>query len=228
MDKRKHKRLRTIYIALCCILSIGLIARCERLLPPLISEYSMVEKPQIPDENSIALPLVMADGDPYVRALMRMISKSESNDSRPYTLLYGGKHFDNPRRHPGECVRIVNGPNINNCSTAAGRYQMIDITWVRLSKRYHPQRDCVLFVFQCDYSFEAQYQDEVAHAWLSDPEAWNMDIPTLLKAGQLEKVRKRLSKTWTSLGYGIETNSMTAQLAGIYKQLLAEELARPK
>jgi muramidase (phage lysozyme) len=188
----------------------------------------MVEKPQIPDENSIALPLVMTDGDPHIRALMRMISKSESNDSRPYTLLYGGKHFANPRRHPGECVRIVNGPNLNNCSTAAGRYQMIDITWVRLAKRYHPQRDCVLFVFQCDYSFEAQYQDEVAYAWLSDPEAWNMNIPELLKAGQLEKVRKRLSKTWTSLGYGIETNSMTSQLAGAYKQLLEEELARLK
>ena len=105
---------------------------------------------------------------------------------------------------------------------------MIDITWVRLAKRYHPQHDCVLFVFQCDYSFEAQYQDEVAHAWLSDPEAWNMNIPELLKDGKLEKVRKRLSKTWTSLGYGIETNSMTSQLAGIYQQLLEEELARPK
>jgi muramidase (phage lysozyme) len=228
MDQRKYKRLSTIYVVLSCILSIGLISRCDRLSPPQISEHQIVEKPHIPDENSIALPLVMTDGDPYIRALMRMISKSESNDAHPYTLMYGGKHFENPRRHPGECIRIVNGPNINKCSTAAGRYQMIDITWIRLSKRYHPQRDCVLFVFQCDYGFEAQYQDEVTHAWLSDEAAWNMNIPALLKAGQLEKVRKRLSKTWTSLGYGIETNSMTAQLGSIYKQLLEEELARPK
>jgi muramidase (phage lysozyme) len=153
---------------------------------------------------------------------------SESNDAHPYTLIYGGKHFDNPRRHPSQCVRIVNGPNINKCSTAAGRYQMIDTTWERLSKRYHPQRDCVLFVFECDYSFEPQYQDEVAHAWLSDETAWNMNIPELLKAGRLEKVRKRLSSTWTSLGYGIETNTMTPRLAGIYQQLLEEELGKSK
>jgi muramidase (phage lysozyme) len=42
----------------------------------------------------------------------------------------------------------------------------------------------------------------------------------------LEQVRRRLSSTWTSLGYGIETNTMTPKLTGIYKQLLQEELAQ--
>jgi muramidase (phage lysozyme) len=228
MDKLTYKRLRSIGIAIGCILSIGLISRCDRLSPPQISENSVIEKTQNPEDTSQVLPLVMTGGDPYLRALMRMISMSESNDAHPYSLIYGGSHFDNLRRHPVQCIRIVNGPNINKCSTAAGRYQMIDDTWIRLSKKYHPQRDCVLFVFQCDYSFEPQYQDEVAHAWLSDPEAWNMNIPELLKAGKLEKVRKRLSSTWTSLGYGIENNTMTPRLAGIYQQLLKEELGKFK
>lgn len=227
MDKSKSRRLTAIYVAIGCILSISLISRCGQLLPPQISENPIIEKPQIQDTVQ-SLPLVMTDGDPYIRALMRMISASESNDSRPYSLIYGGSHFDNFRRHPAQCVRIVNGPNVDKCSTAAGRYQMIDITWARLSKRYHPQRDCILFVFQCDYSFEAQYQDEVAYAWLSDEKAWNMNIPELLKAGKLEQVRKRLSSTWTSLGYGIENNTMTPRLAGIYQQLLAEELAKTR
>jgi muramidase (phage lysozyme) len=224
MDHLTYKRLRALSI-FGCILSIISISRYGQPSPPQISENPIVAP--VP-ENSQFLPLVMIHGDPYVRALMRMISMSESNDAHPYTLIYGGKHFDNPRRHPSQCVRIVNGPNINKCSTAAGRYQMIDTTWERLSKRYHPQRDCVLFVFECDYSFEPQYQDEVAHAWLSDETAWNMNIPELLKAGRLEKVRKRLSSTWTSLGYGIETNTMTPRLAGIYQQLLEEELGKSK
>jgi muramidase (phage lysozyme) len=224
MDKRKRqrKRFRAICIAIGFILSIGLILKLSQ--PQSSSLPSQIESPAA--ETKQISPLVMTGGDPYIRALMRMISMSESNDPQPYSLIYGGTHFENLRRHPAQCVRIVNGPNVDNCSTAAGRYQTIDITWARLAKRYHPQADCVLFVFQCDYSFEAQYQDQVVHAWLSDPQAWGMDIPGLLKDDQLEKVRKRLSSTWTSLGYGIENNSMTPKLAGLYQQLLAEELGQ--
>jgi muramidase (phage lysozyme) len=171
-------------------------------------------------------PLVMADGDPHIRALMRMISASESNDRRPYSILYGGSHITDLSRHPSKCIRIVNGPNMNNCSTAAGRYQMINTTWARMANKYHPRPECILFVFECKYSFEAEYQDAVVHAWLIDRKAWNMDIPQLLKEGHLEIVRKRLSSTWTSLGYGIETNSMTSKLSGVYQKLLQEELAR--
>ena len=171
-------------------------------------------------------PLVMSGGDPYIRALMRMISASESNDRRPYAVLYGGSHIDDLSRHPEKCIRIVNGPNMNNCSTAAGRYQMINTTWAGMAKRYHPQHDCMLFVFQCNYSFEPKYQDKVVHDWLKDEKFWGMNISQSLKDGKLEQVRKRLSSTWTSLGYGIETNSMTSQLSGIYQRLVDEELKR--
>jgi muramidase (phage lysozyme) len=171
-------------------------------------------------------PLIMKGGDPHVRALMRMISASEANDRRPYSILYGGSHAANLNRHPQKCIRIVSGPNLNNCSTAAGRYQMIDTTWVKMAKKYRHQPDCMLFIFQCGYSFEPQYQDQVVYAWLSDERAWRMNIPQLLKNGELEKVRQRLSSTWTSLGYGIETNTETPKLAGIYQELIREELAQ--
>ncbi len=171
-------------------------------------------------------PLVMSGGDPQIRALMRMISASESNDRRPYSVLYGGSHVEDLTRHPEKCIRIVNGPNMNNCSTAAGRYQMINTTWAAMAKKYHPQPDCLLFVFQCGYSFTPEYQDGVVHAWLSDERAWGMNISQLLKDGELDKVRKRLSSTWTSLGYGIETNSITPALPGIYQRLVREELGQ--
>ncbi len=171
-------------------------------------------------------PLVMTDGNPYIRALMRMISASESNDRRPYSVLYGGSHIEDLSHHPSKCIRIVNGPNMNNCSTAAGRYQMLNTTWAKMANKYHPHPNCILFVFECTYSFEAEYQDAVVHDWLSDRNAWKMDIPQLLKEGHLEIVRKRLSSTWTSLGYGIETNSVTPQLSEIYHRLLTEELAK--
>ena len=39
-------------------------------------------------------------------------------------------------------------------------------------------------------------------------------------------VLRRLSGTWTSLGYGIETNSMSRELPGLYRRLLSDELDR--
>jgi len=168
-------------------------------------------------------PLVMQGGDPYIRALMRTISASEANQDRPYSLLYGGQHFSDFSHHPEMCVRIVNGPNKNNCSTAAGRYQLINTTWSELAPRYHPQPKWMML--WTAYSFEPEYQDKVVYAWLSDPQAWGVDISQLLHQGKISQVLKRLSGTWTSLGYGIETNSVSGRLPKIYQKMLQEELA---
>ncbi|MGB3206309.1 MAG: glycoside hydrolase family protein [Crinalium sp.] len=167
-------------------------------------------------------PLVLKEGDPYIRALMRTISASEANDRRPYSIIYGGDHVSDLSDHPNRCVRIFVGPNIGNCSTAAGRYQMINTTWDEKAKRYHPQPPGLMF--WKSYSFEPEYQDAVVYAWLKDPQAWGVDISALLRQGKINQVLKRLSGTWTSLGYGIEDNSMTSKLPAIYKKMLREEL----
>lgn len=167
-------------------------------------------------------PLIMKGGDPYIRALMRTISASESNVLHPYSVLYGGKQISDLSQHPDLCVPIVAGPNMGDCTTAAGRYQFLTTTWLEKARLYHPEPSGMLFWE--NYSFEAQYQDAVVYAWLKDSHAWGVDIPKLLKAGHLDQVLRLLSGTWTSLGYGIETNSMTSSLPSIYAQTLAEEL----
>lgn len=170
-------------------------------------------------------PLIMTGGDPYIRALMRTISASESNVEYPYSVLYGGQYVRDLKRHPDKCVTIVVGPNKGNCTTAAGRYQMLSDTWEIQSERYHPQR---LEVGEGDsYSFEPEFQDEVVYAWLSDQKAWGrgegVDLADLLRQGRIEDVLKILSDTWTSLGYGIETNSMSEYLPEIYQEVLVQE-----
>ncbi len=171
-------------------------------------------------------PLVMKGGDPYIRALMRTIAASEANDSRPYSVLYGGEHVWDLSRHPDRCVPIVAGPNIGDCTTAAGRYQFITTTWDKMAKRYHPGPSG--FLFWQFYSFEPEYQDKVVYRWLSDKQAWNIDISKQLRQGKLNKVLRELSSTWTSLGYGIEDNTMTGYLPEIYQRMLKEELAKAR
>ncbi len=169
-------------------------------------------------------PLAMTGGDPYVRALMRTITASEANDPQPYTLLYGGARFSDLSRHPERCVPIVAGPNRGNCTTAAGRYQFLDSTWREKAQQYHPEPNN--FLWWQHYSFVPEHQDGVVYRWLRDPQAWQgHDIPALLRAGELPTVLRLLSDTWTSLGYGIETNVMSPFLPAIYEAMLAEELA---
>jgi muramidase (phage lysozyme) len=172
-------------------------------------------------ETADIQPLAMRGGNPYLRALMRTISASESNVEHPYHVIYGGEYIQDLSRHPDLCVPIGVGPNQGNCTTAAGRYQMLTTTWYEQAKRYHPKP--WQFLMWQSYSFEAQYQDAVVYAWLSDPDAWGVDIAELLQQGRLNEVLELLSGTWTSLGYGIEDNSMTASLPAIYQQMLAEE-----
>jgi muramidase (phage lysozyme) len=172
-------------------------------------------------QHDSPVPLVMQGGDPYIRALMRTISASESSGPRPYSLLYGGEHIVDLSQHPDRCVRIFAGPNIGNCSTAAGRYQMLTTTWYEKAKKYHPNPP---ILFWESYNFAPEYQDEVVYRWLSDSQYWGINLSQLLQEGHVHEVLRVLSPTWTSLGYGIETNVVSDDLPDIYQQMLQEEL----
>ena len=172
-------------------------------------------------------PLVIQDGDPHIRALMRTISASEANVLQPYHVLHGGDQADSIVVHPNRCVGIRTGPNRGNCSTAAGRYQLLYNTWLGLAQRYHPKATKDLEAAAA-LSFEPLYQDTVVLAWLSDRKAWGADFAEQLKQGRIRAVLRRLSGTWTSLGYGIENNMMSAELPRVYQQLLAMELERAR
>jgi nickel/cobalt tolerance cation efflux system protein len=171
--------------------------------------------------------LAMSGGDPYIRALMRTISASESNAKNPYILLHGGKHTHDLKRHPNLCMPISVGVNAGKCSTAAGRYQFLTSTWLEKASRYHPNPSHTK-VALAKYSFVPEHQDKVTYRWLKDDSAWSVSIPTLLRKGEINKVLKLLSGTWTSLGFGIETNSMSPYLKEVYRQVLAEEIKRSR
>jgi len=166
-------------------------------------------------------PLVMEGGDPYLRALMRTISASEANVGRPYHVVHGGGYVGTLERHPNQCETIGQGPNRGNCSTAAGRYQLLYSTWLELAAKHHPQRtDDALDATRL--SFAPVYQDMVVYAWLQEGRWGN--VSAQLRQGRIQPVLRRLSGTWTSLGYGIETNSMSRELPDIYRGLIRDEL----
>lgn len=218
--RRSHLRYRRLLLMAIVGVSCGWLLWCGGRSPQMAD-------PNLPGlrvqaaAGAVSPPLAMVGGDPHIRALMRTISLSESNVSNPYAVIYGGSYAPHLRHHPQDCVPIRTGPNVGLCSTAAGRYQMIDTTWAAIAKRYHPHPSRV-WVWQ-DYSFEPQYQDWVVYRWLDDPRAWGMDLAAALRSGQVDTVLTHLSPTWTSLGGGIEENSMTRYLSRVYQELLQDE-----
>lgn len=203
----------TALILLGVAWTINRWTKAAEVLPP-VGGANWVQTPQ---------PLAMEGGDPYIRALMRTISASESNMDAPYHLLYGGKTVDQLDQHPDICVTIVTGPNQGNCTTAAGRYQFLNTTWYEKAKQYHPNPPA-WYAKWAEYPFDPVYQDAVVYRWLTDQSAWGGDISAMLRQGKLQEVLKMLSGTWTSLGYGIEPNRMTSHLPRIYAEILQEEL----
>ena len=211
---RSGERIRQLTITLVALVAVSILWQFM-LFQGRRSSLS-------PTWESNLAPLVMEGGDPYIRALMRTISASESNSRQPYSLLYGGEQFQDLSHHPDRCVPIVVGVNEGDCTTAAGRYQFITTTWLEKATLYHPQPPN--FFFWQGYSFEPIYQDQVVYRWLSDPQAWGVDLAVLLREGRLEEVLQLLSPTWTSLGYGIESNEMTGLLPQISEQVLQQDL----
>jgi muramidase (phage lysozyme) len=208
---KANNKITKLIISFFALLSIvGIITRLQQEQTVKVSGISGTQ------------PLVMKGGNPYIRALMRTISASEANVSTPYNVLYGGTFIDDLSQHPERCMPIVAGPNRGDCSTAAGRYQFINTTWYEKARIYHPNVKRLLW--WKEYSFEPEYQDAVVYGWLKDSRAWNADIAKLLKQGKTTQVLQILSPTWTSLGYGIEDNSMSSQLPRIYQKMLQEEL----
>ncbi|MEB3359271.1 MAG: glycoside hydrolase family protein [Synechococcales bacterium] len=203
----------------------------SRLLSPLVvCALVLLLRDGLPDRRWLMAPLgfynppplVMEGGDPYLRALMRTIAVGEANYPQPYSILYGGIRFDDLSQHPDRCMPIVAGPNVGNCTTAAGRYQFLSNTWKEVAEDYHPQRS--LQPSQEGYSFEPQYQDAVVYAWLADENVWGTDLAAILRSGDIERVFSLLSGTWTSLGYGSETNIVSPYLSLVYRKVLREEL----
>jgi muramidase (phage lysozyme) len=187
-----------------------------------VYQHSIETTIEDPTSTSKIPPLVMKGGDPYIRSLMRMISTSEANDPQPYSLIYGGSRAAKLDKHPNKCVTINAGKNKGNCSTAAGRYQTINTTWYDIAERYQGKKIC--FMWKCNYSFAPLEQDKMVYAWLSDKKFWKMDIAQELRNGKVVLVRQKLSPTWTSLGFGIETNIQTGKLDRNFDRILQEEL----
>lgn len=215
---RKNFRLKKSYkLVLNSIIIVGLVW--------LIHSFKKNSHPLVNPSLISHLPeLEMSGGDPYIRALMLTISASESNHKNSYFLLYGGSHVHNLQQHPNQCLMIKIGPNQGKCSTAAGRYQFLYSTWQEKAKKYHPepQKTDRKYI----YTFEPKYQDIVVYRWLKDHHQWDIDLLTLLKEDRVEEVLTELSDTWTSLGGGIEDNSMTPHLPKLYRYFLAKELNR--
>lgn len=125
--------------------------------------------------------------NPYVRAVLDMIAKSEIGDDSVngagYDVAFGNnKRFTSYAAHPGMSGQYVDNQGNKRTSTAAGRYQFLESTVRDLNDRYG-------FT-----DFSPKTQDEMAIALMMDVGA----LDDILR-GDIAKALPKLGRRWASL-----------------------------
>lgn len=119
---------------------------------------------------------------PNVKAFLDMIAYGEGMEKEPefgYKTKVGYEKFNSYEQHPNDCVRIS---SINDCSTAAGRYQFLNRTWWSLQARLRLP------------DFSPTSQDKAAIQLLKD-----YGIYDLVKQGKIDKAIFKASRVWASM-----------------------------
>jgi muramidase (phage lysozyme) len=147
--------------------------------------------------------------------LLQLIQKRESGGR--YDIVFGGGKFSDFSTHPyagwrvdtapignGELTRkgvepavITVGVNAGKRSSAAGRYQFVLKTWIRLARQIN------------NYDFSMETQDKLAYRLCV-----NIGAIELYAAGDLPGAIRKCATQWTSLpGSGTGESSVSMQIA---------------
>lgn len=158
-----------------------------------------------PKESTAAASI----GSPRVRAFLDTIAFAEGTAvPNGYRMMFGGKLFDDFSRHPRQCFRFYDKRLGRwNCSTAAGRYQILNTTADRLKM----------------VDFSPASQDRAAVQLIQSKGALQ-DI----ESGRIEVAIAKVRPIWASFpgaGYSQPEKSM-GELQRVYQERLAYHQAK--
>lgn len=146
-------------------------------------------------------------------ALLMAIRNSESSKGdKAYNMRYspkGGATFTSFDKHPN-IRESVPWRTDGKKSDAAGAYQFLSSTWKPIASKYGLS------------DFSPANQDK--GAWILAQRDFKAktgkDLQETLETGQVDKVFKALSSTWTSLPSGAEKNKLTGKAYQTYEESL--------
>lgn len=119
--------------------------------------------------------------EPKIKAFLDLIGKSEGAD---YNILYGGSKFTDFSKHPNKAITAG-----GITSTAAGKYQFLNRTWVGVATRLKLK------------DFSPASQDAAAIQLLKDRGAYNLII-----SGEITQAIYLCSKEWASMPWTTGTS----------------------
>lgn len=149
-------------------------------------------------DNGNRDPLSLYLKSPSVKAILDTIAYAESTlNDQGYQTTFGFQYFDNLNDHPRRIIcKEFKGDWL--CSSAAGRYQILQKTWDRVARKIHAQ------------NFSPHEQDRAAAQLLLENNALARIAKGFLSFGQFKQIMALLNPIWASLPgspYGQPTRS---------------------
>lgn len=149
-------------------------------------------------DNGSRDPLALYLKSPSVKAILDTIAYAESTlNDQGYQTTFGFQYFDNLNDHPRRIIcKEFKGDWL--CSSAAGRYQILQKTWDRVARKIHAQ------------NFSPHEQDRAAAQLLLENNALVRIAKGFLSFGQFKQIMGLLNPIWASLPgspYGQPTRS---------------------
>lgn len=143
-------------------------------------------------------PLALSLKSPSVKAMLDTIAYAEATmNDQGYQTQFGFQYFDNLNDHPRRIIcKEYKGDWL--CSSAAGRYQILQKTWDRIAKKINAR------------DFTPYEQDRAAVHLLAENNALELTAKKFLSQTDFKKVLSRINTIWASLPgspYGQPTRS---------------------
>lgn len=186
--------------------AIAVTALC---LTPLLSGFNKPTEAQSEQPQAQVQPTTITrieDEPPEIRAFLDTIAFAEGtlrpNPEDSYRVLFGGGKFTDLSKHPRKCIDFT-WKGKPNCSTAAGKYQILDKTYDRLGMK----------------DMTPESQDRAAIQLLK-----NVGSYQLLIQGNLEQAIYKANGEWASFPkspHAQPTKSL-AEMKRVYQQNLAK------
>lgn len=178
IDKRKHLKRKNPFKLILGIFTTLFLFMSIRSASNLVKENTLNQeelnqKDQVANLENLENGTALQSLSPKEKAFLDTISWAEGTlHENGYQVLFGGEIIDDLSRHPEKCIPVkLQGRNL--CSTAFGRYQILDFNAKNMSFEPHKQDQWAIKKLKSVNALSKIKNEDIKEAIMSSCRIWS-------------------------------------------------------